>query len=1003
MKVLVLTPYLHDTVPGQRFRIEQWARVLAASGIQFHFVPFESPQLKAILHREGRYTRKAAELLRCMVQRAKEITQLQRKERWDLIFLYRELLPMGPPIAEFLLARTGIPIVYDFDDAIFLPDVSDANRRFAWLKMPQKTGAICRWSSHVVVGNDYLKRYALRFTPRVTMIPTTIDLDAYTPKREATLQDIPVIGWSGSLTTLKHLRTLEPTLRQLAQRLPFHLKVIGSAEYRLSGVQVEAKAWSAANEIEDLQSFDIGIMPLPNDAWSLGKCGLKALQYMAMGVPTVASPVGVNTEIIQDGRNGFIAENPSQWIEKIFRLVREESLRKQFARQGRRTVEETYSAEVQSPRLADLFEAVRETARQRNQDSFTQVPSRVSSPASASASAPHAVQPQDIICFSSIDWDFVWQGHQEIMSTLAKQGHRVLFIENTGVRNPQLRDFPRMKLRLGKWHRSLQGFWEAEKNLYVFSPLVLPFPYSKPARWFNSRWMHSTLKRWMRIMGFHQPICWTFLPTPLTLEIIRKISPKVLIYYCIDSFADSTPAAHRILGSEKTLLREADLVFVTSHKLLEMASRWSSRVHFFPFGVNFENFKKVVPSSGGELPAELKSLRRPVVGYIGGVHQWVDQELLAQTARACPDYSFLLVGPVQTEIDRLQAEPNIFLIGQKPHEELPHYVRHFDVGIIPYRLTEYTNNVYPTKLNEYHAMGKPVVSTPLPEVLAFNKQYRGLVRIGQDGAQFRSEIEQALQENPSQETALRMEAAQENSWNHRIQKMQGLIQEVVQAREAASLENWSARFGTSLRNYRRFLNWGMGLLLAGAIFLYSPLVWWIAKPLVLQDAPQRADAVVIFAGGVGESGNAGEGYQERILEGVGWFKEGLAPALLFVSGYAKTFNEPDIMKALAESLGVSPSAILTETRVHDTYDYVLRVKERAAEHGWKSILLVTSPYHTRRTALTFTKNAPDLKVWYLPLRNSSFYERERVVQVQQVGGILHEYLGILVYWLKGWI
>ncbi len=993
MKVLVLTPYLHDTVPGQRFRIEQWARRLLGSGVQFQFMPFESPKLKAVLHRQGHDGRKARELLSCVASRIKEIAALRRGEGWDLFFLYRELLPIGPPIAEFLLSRIGIPMVYDFDDAIFLPDVSDANRRFAWLKMPQKTGAICRWSSHVVVGNEYLRQYARRFTPRVTVIPTTIDVEGYPPKPEPTLQDPPVIGWSGSLTTLKHLRTLQPTLQLLARNLRFRLKVIGSADYRLPGVSVEAKAWSAADEVNDLRSFDIGIMPLPNDAWSLGKCGLKALQYMAVGVPSVVSPVGVNTEIIQDGENGFIAEKPEEWIEKILRLIKEPALRERFAAQGRQTVEERYSSRVQSSRLLELFQEVYETAQPRTQVSFSE-PAPIGSLAAG---------PQDIICFSSIDWDFVWQGHQEIMSTLARQGHRVLFIENTGVRNPELRDLHRMKLRLGKWRRSLQGFWEVEKNLYVFSPLVFPFPYSRWTCWLNSRWMGSSLKKWMRVMGFHRPICWTFLPTPLTLAMIRRISPKVLVYYCIDSFVDSTPAAHRILASEKALLREADLTFVTSHALKEMASRWSSRVHLFPFGVNIESFRRAVPPAGNGMPAELRSLRRPVIGYIGGIHQWVDQDLLAETARHCPEYSFLLVGPIQTTVDRLRSEPNIILAGQKPHEELPHYVRHFNVGIIPYRLTEYTRNVYPTKLNEYHAMGKPVVSTPLPEILAFNDRHPDMVRIGPDPCQFRRAIDEALQEDGSRWVKLRQQAAEENGWGQRIERMQQLIQETKTAKEASSPQDWAAHFGASRRTDRKILGWGLGLFLTVTLFLHSPLLWFVGKPLLVQDSPDRADAVVVFAGGVGESGSPGEGYQERVMDGVEWFKEHKAPTVFFISGYTKTFREVNIMQALAESLGVPPSAILTETRVHQTYDYVLRVKERAAERGWHSILLVTSPYHTRRAALTFSKIAPELKVLLIPQRKSSFYSREGAIEIRQIDGILHEYVGILLYWLRGWI
>lgn len=361
MNVLVLMPYLYDTAPGQRYRIEQWARILEALGVNFRFVPFESPKLKRVLYAEGQHTEKVRELFRCIYRRARGLATIGRD--WDVIFLYRELMPVGPPFLERMLARKGIPIVYDFDDAIFLPDVSEANRRYKWLKWSQKTGAICRLSAHVIVGNQHLKDYVLNYTERVSVVPPTIDTDSYTPKDDAEIQGAPVIGWSGSPTTLKHLRTAEPALKVLRRSLDFHLKVIGAQGFSFSGLEVESKDWDARSEIEDLKSFDIGIMPLSDDAWSRGKCGMKALLYMAVGVPTVVSPVGVNSEIIEDGKNGFIAANDQEWVEKLLLLVCDEDLRWRFAKEGRRTVEDWYSAKVQAPRVLEILRQAAKTSR----------------------------------------------------------------------------------------------------------------------------------------------------------------------------------------------------------------------------------------------------------------------------------------------------------------------------------------------------------------------------------------------------------------------------------------------------------------------------------------------------------------------------------------------------------------------------------------------------------------------------------------------------------------
>src|SRR5205814_8771982 len=173
----------------------------------------------------------------------------------------------------------------------------------------------------------------------------------------------------------------------------------------------------------------------------------------------------------------------------------------------------------------------------------------------------------DILCVSSIDWDFIWQGHQEIMSRMAAQGHRVLFVENTGVRAPKVRDLPRVRQRIRNWWRGTKGFREERPNLFIYSPLLLPLPYFWLARWIN-RWLLSrALRRWMEAVGFSRPILWTFLPTPLALDIIHVVDPRVTIYYCIDDLASSSPGARKIVTSEKRLFRQADLIFVTSERL----------------------------------------------------------------------------------------------------------------------------------------------------------------------------------------------------------------------------------------------------------------------------------------------------------------------------------------------------------------------------------------------------------------------------------------------------
>jgi uncharacterized SAM-binding protein YcdF (DUF218 family)/glycosyltransferase involved in cell wall biosynthesis len=609
---------------------------------------------------------------------------------------------------------------------------------------------------------------------------------------------------------------------------------------------------------------------------------------------------------------------------------------------------------------------------------------------------------RDIVCISSIDWDFIWQGHQEIMSTLAAEGHRVLFLENTGVRAPKVRDLPRVRQRIRNWWRGTKGFREERPNLFVYSPLVFPFPYSRVARWANRLLLMRSLRRWMRATGFHRPIAWTFLPTPLALDLLRELDPQLTIYYCIDDLASSSLAARRIVPSEQRLFREADLVFVTSEALRKRAALFSSRVHLFPFGVSFDRFDHV--REGREpAPADFQKLPRPIVGYVGGLHQWVDQELIAAAASRMPEASFAIIGPIQTDVSALERCPNITLFGQRPHPELPRYVKGFDVGIVPYRLTDYTANVYPTKLNEYLVMGIPVVATDLAEIRRFNAEHGDIVAVAADVEGFVSAVHAALSPAPSGTVERRIAVAHANSWQSRIAAMKRLIEEGLE-RRAAGAQRWEEKLRRVYRRTRtRIAQVVLGLAALYLLVFNTNLLWWSASPLVLSASPATADAIVVFAGGVGESGKAGGGAQERIAQAVTLYKGGFAPVLILSSGYVYSFQEADGMRALAVDQGVPASAILLEKRATNTYQNVRFVDDILREHSWRRVLLVSSPYHMRRALLVWRKVAPDVRVIPTPPPQSQFYGHTRGASLEQLRGIAQEYLAILAYWRRGWI
>ncbi|MCX7639336.1 MAG: glycosyltransferase family 4 protein, partial [Pyrinomonadaceae bacterium] len=337
-----------------RFRLEQWETILRKEGVKITYAPFETERLRKVLYKPTHSVKKFFAIVESFKKRLRDV---QSVKEYDLVYVFREAAILGPPWFERKIARSGVPIVFDFDDAIFVPYKSPANGYLSYLKFPHKTAEICRLSTQVIVGNQYLADYAIKFNKNVTIIPTTIDTEKYKVVKKNADKQKPTIGWSGSFSTVQHLDTIRNVFRELAKTETFRLRVIGTSNYEIPGVEVESMPWRSETEIQDLSDIDIGVMPLPDDEWSKGKCGLKALQYMALGIPTICSPVGVNSTIIQDGKNGFLANNEDEWIERLKKLLHSPELRKNLGLAGRKTVEENYSAKAQAPRVYKVFES----------------------------------------------------------------------------------------------------------------------------------------------------------------------------------------------------------------------------------------------------------------------------------------------------------------------------------------------------------------------------------------------------------------------------------------------------------------------------------------------------------------------------------------------------------------------------------------------------------------------------------------------------------------------
>jgi glycosyltransferase involved in cell wall biosynthesis len=350
LRVKAFLPYPSGRVPGQRFRIEQWAPLLRAENIDVTFTSFLSPTTMDVLYQAGHHWEKFRGTIGGY---ARTLQAALRLEGFDVAYIYREAALLGRSWIERLIAAR-IPVIFDFDDAIYLGDVSPANSAFAWLKSGRKTHWLCRMSTAVVVGNFHLAEFARRYNPNVTIVPSSIDTVRYRPVtvRANGGRHPLVIGWMGSSTTQRYLEDFAPVLRRIAERYPFELRVVSDRPPSLDGLPLRWRRWSAATEAAELADFDVGIMPLPDTPWTRGKCAMKALQYMGMAVPTVCSPVGVNRDLIRHGENGLLASSAEEWLDAVGDLFGDAALRLRLGEAGRRTVEGEYSAAVCASRFA---------------------------------------------------------------------------------------------------------------------------------------------------------------------------------------------------------------------------------------------------------------------------------------------------------------------------------------------------------------------------------------------------------------------------------------------------------------------------------------------------------------------------------------------------------------------------------------------------------------------------------------------------------------------------
>lgn len=352
-KVLFIASHRFDRAPGQRFRFEQYFEFFKNNGYEPVLSPLLNEEADRIFYQKGNVLQKINVLKESYAIRKAD---LKRLHEFDLVFVFRESQMTRSFRFEREVAKRGIKMIFDFDDAIWMMNISAVNQRFSFAKNPEKTSKCIALADAIIAGNDYLADYAREFNSKVSVIPTTVDTERFKSNRAFRDNQRLTIGWTGSHTTIQYLELLIPILAAIKTKYPsVNFRFIGDPAFKTDLPDTEVLAWNSKTEVEDLSQLDIGMMPLKDDQWAQGKCGLKGLTYMSLNVATIMSPVGVNSKIIQHGENGFLAETENEWFNCIEQLILNPELRKTLGENGRKTVVDNYSVNANKHKYLALF------------------------------------------------------------------------------------------------------------------------------------------------------------------------------------------------------------------------------------------------------------------------------------------------------------------------------------------------------------------------------------------------------------------------------------------------------------------------------------------------------------------------------------------------------------------------------------------------------------------------------------------------------------------------
>jgi len=344
-KILVICPYPKGVAAGQRLKYEQYFDNWEEEGFKVTVSPFMDQHLWDIVYKKGHFFLKILGTLRGYLRRFRDIFRLSD---FDHVYVFMWVTPLGSSFYERLFRLLAKRLIYDVEDNILLKVTNSINPLLKFIKSPNKAIFLIKNADHIITSSPALndKCLALNIKKKCTYISCSINTDRFIPINKYTNKDIVTVGWTGTFSSKEYLYILRDVFIDLSKRCEFKLRVIGNFEYELPGVNLEVIQWTYKNEVEDLQGIDIGVYPLPFNEWVSGKSGLKAIQYMAFGLPTIATEVGNTPNIINHNMNGLLVKTKEDWMYALEKLIKDSSLRRELGIAARASTLDNYSTDV---------------------------------------------------------------------------------------------------------------------------------------------------------------------------------------------------------------------------------------------------------------------------------------------------------------------------------------------------------------------------------------------------------------------------------------------------------------------------------------------------------------------------------------------------------------------------------------------------------------------------------------------------------------------------------